>query len=306
MYSSIDSFINYLQAEKNASAHTLLNYQKDLFQGLAFFASLLSKEETSLKPGDVDYAAVRAYLAGLSSQGLARSTINRKLAAWRSFFRYLSREGGVPDNPWARTGHLRMSKHLPSFLFEDDCRHLVEAPRQLSILALRDRALLETLYGAGIRVSELVGLNLEDLDLSTQLIKLRGKGRKERIVPIGVPAREALRNYLRSGRPVLAEKGNPGRALFLNCFGNRLTTRGVQKIIAKYAGHCGLGRRVSPHMLRHSFATHLLDRGADIRAVQELLGHARLSTTQIYTHVTREKLRQVYLKSHPRARGTGD
>lgn len=301
MYSYIDNFINYLQVEKNASAHTLESYQNDLFQGLEFFAALLKKEETGLQPGDIDYAAARAYLAGLSSRGLARTTINRKLAAWRSFFRYLSREGAAPENPWARTNHLRLKKRLPAFLFEDDCRLLVEAPAGLSALAFRDRALLETLYAAGVRVGELVRLDLGDLDLPGRLVRLLGKGKKERIVPIGVPARDALQNYLHRGRPVLAQKGNPGRALFLNCFGNRLSTRGVQKIIEKYIHLCGLGRRISPHMFRHSFATHLLDRGADLRAVQELLGHARLSTTQIYTHVTRERLKKVYQKSHPRA-----
>ncbi|MCL6448840.1 MAG: tyrosine recombinase XerC [Armatimonadetes bacterium] len=301
MYSYIDNFINYLQVEKNASGHTLESYQRDLFQGLDFFAKLLKKKETDLLPGDLDYAAARAYLAALSSRGLARTTINRKLAAWRSFFRFLSREGAAPENPWARTSHLRLKKRLPAFLFEDDCRLLVEAPAEPNPLALRNRALLETLYAAGMRVGELVRLDLSDLDLQGRLIRLLGKGKKERLAPIGIPARDALQNYLDKGRPVLAEKGNPGQALFLNCFGNRLSIRGVQKIIEKYTHLCGLGRRVSPHMFRHSFATHLLDRGADIRAVQEFLGHARLSTTQIYTHVTRERLKQVYRKSHPRA-----
>ena len=301
MYAQIDSFINYLQVEKNASAHTLESYQNDLFQGLDYFRHLLKRQDLSIKPDDIDYAVARAYLASLRNQGFARTTINRKLAAWRSFYRFLSREGVVSGNPWARLKHLRIKKRLPSYLFEDDCALLVEAPRELNALALRDRALLETLYAAGARVSELVALDLNDLDLSTQLIRLLGKGKKERIIPIGVYAREALQNYLSKGRLVLAKKGNPGQALFLNCFGSRLSARGVQKIIEKYRQRCGLGRCVYPHMLRHSYATHLLDGGADIRAVQELLGHARLSTTQIYTHVTREKLKQVYLKNHPRA-----
>ncbi len=301
MYSHIDSFVNYLQVEKNASAHTFKNYQNDLWQGLEFFARLLNKEETNLQPFDIDHAAARAYLAGLRSQGLARATINRKLAAWRSFFRFLSREGVVPDNPWTRVSHLRLQKRLPSFLFEDDCRLLVEAPRELSALAWRDRALLETFYAAGVRVSELVGLNLDDVDLAARFLRVLGKGKKERMVPFGVPAKDALQNYLSKGRPVLAGRGNPGPALFLNCFGSRLSARGVYKIVAKYIQRSGLERRVSPHTLRHSFATHLLDRGADIRSVQELLGHARLSTTQVYTHVTTERLKQVYRKSHPRA-----
>ena len=301
MYSYIDNFINYLQVEKNASAHTLESYQNDLFQGLEFFAELLEKSETGLQPGDIDYPAVRAYLAALNKKGLARPTINRKLAAWRSFYRFLSREGTAPANPWARTSHLRAKKRLPSFLFEDDCRQLVEAPAGENALDLRNRALLETIYAAGVRVGELARLDLDDLDLPGRQLRVLGKGKKERLAPIGIPARDALQLYLDRGRPVLAAKGNPGRALFLNCFGNRLSVRGVQKIIAGYACLSGLGRRVSPHMFRHSFATHLLDRGADIRAVQELLGHARLSTTQIYTHVTRERLKQVYRKSHPRA-----
>lgn len=300
MYSYIDSFINYLQAERNASGHTLKNYQNDLLQGLGFFARLGGKEEERIGPDDVDFAAVRAYLADLSKKGYARATINRKIASWRSFFRYLSREGLVFANPWRRVSHLRLRRRLPAFLYEEDCRLLVESPRKDGVLALRDRALLETLYAAGLRVGELVGLDLEDLDLPAQMVRVSGKGKKERIVPIGLPAKEALEIYLRKGRPVLAARGNPGKAVFLNCFGGRLSSRGVRKIVAGYAGSCGLSR-LNPHMLRHSFATHLLDGGADLRVVQELLGHARLSTTQIYTHVTREKLKQVYKRTHPRA-----
>ncbi|MGQ9824259.1 MAG: tyrosine recombinase XerC [Desulfotomaculales bacterium] len=300
MYFYIDSFINYLQAEKNASRHTVKSYLDDLHQGLDFFARLSGKEKENLGPDDINYAAVRSYLAALSKKGFARSTVNRKLASWRAFYRFLSRENLTSANPWRRVKYLRLRKRLPAFLFEEDCHLLVESPRGTGALALRDRALLELFYAAGLRVGELVSLNVEDLDLPAKTLRLVGKGKKERIVPFGAPAKEALVNYLGRGRPLLEAKGKPEKALFLNCFGGRLSCRGVQKIVARHARSCGLGHR-NPHMLRHSFATHLLDGGADLRVVQELLGHSRLSTTQIYTHVTREKLKQVYQKTHPRA-----
>jgi len=301
MYPYIDSFINYLLVEKNASMHTLKNYQNDLFDGLDFFTSLYHRQDTEIKPEEIDYAAVRAYLAWLRKKGRAKVTINRRLAAWRSFFRYLCRENVLTGNPWARANHLRLGKRLPSFLFEDECRLLIEDSKGSDPLAIRDRALLETLYATGVRVSELVGLDMPDLDLPARFIRLMGKGKKERLAPLGVPAVEALDRYLREARPDLARRGKPSQALFLNFFGGRLSVRGVQKIIAKRIRLTGFGRHVSPHMLRHSFATHLLDRGADIRAVQELLGHVTLSSTQIYTHMTRERLKKVYLKNHPRA-----
>lgn len=302
MYTYIDGFINYLQVEKNVSRHTLESYQRDLFQGVDIFAYLAGKKDTHLKPEDINYPLVRAYLSKLHRDGLARTSINRKLACWRSFFRFLSREGLINGNPLARVNSLRLEKRLPSFLFEEDCQMLVEIPSKKDPLELRDRALLETLYASGMRVSELVKLNMRELDLQARYIRLLGKRGKERIVPVGFPAAESLQRYLDAGRPLLEERGKPaGEAVFLNRYGSRLSARGVRKIINKYVRLSCLGRHVNPHMMRHSFATHLLDRGADIRVVQELLGHARLSTTQVYTHVTREKLKQVYQQTHPRA-----
>lgn len=300
MYPYIDSFLYYLQLEKNASHHTLENYQRDLFQGLDFFARILEKPDHRILPADINRSLLRAYLADLQARGVSRATIARKLAAWRSFFRYLTREEVVPANPLSHFSSPKMERKLPRFLFADECRALVEAPPDNTPLGRRDRALLETLYAGGIRVSELVFLNLSDLDLFGAYLRVAGKGSRERMVPIGSCAVEALKNYLFTGRPALAT-GDSGDAVFLNYQGRRLSVRGVRKIIDKYVNQLCLERQVSPHMLRHSFATHLLDNGADLRAVQELLGHVRLSTTQIYTHVTRERLKEVYSRAHPRA-----
>ncbi|OAT83583.1 tyrosine recombinase XerC [Desulfotomaculum copahuensis] len=300
MYSYIDSFIYYLQLEKNASPHTLDNYQRDLFQGLDFFARVRHKEDSRLEPAEIDHLLMRSYLGELQSQGLSRRSIARKLAAWRSFFRYLSREGVVPASPLTRLSSPRLEKKLPRFLFPDQCRALVEAPDTGTPLGSRDRALLETLYAGGMRVGELVSLDLDDLELTRGHLRVAGKGARERLAPLGSFAIAALRDYLLGGRPALAVPGSE-RAVFLNYRGGRLSVRGVRKIINKYVKQLSLEGRVSPHTLRHSFATHLLDNGADLRAVQELLGHVRLSTTQIYTHVTRERLKEVYRRAHPRA-----
>lgn len=300
VYSYIDGFLHYLMVEKNASPHTLRGYQQDLFQGLDFFARKLDKPDYRITPGDIDRSLLRAFLAELQSQGFSRSTVARKLAAWRSFLRYLAREGALDNNPASLVSAPKGERRLPKFLYADQCRALVEAPPLNNPLGCRDRALLETLYATGIRVSELVALNLEDVNLDSALVKVTGKGAKERVVFLGSFAVRALREYLATGRPVLATKSS-GEALFLNCWGGRLSARGVRKIMDKYVNQLSLNLKVSPHVLRHSFATHLLDRGADLRAVQELLGHVRLSTTQVYTHVTREKLKEVYRRAHPRA-----
>ncbi|HAU32128.1 MAG: Tyrosine recombinase XerC [Desulfotomaculum sp. 46_296] len=301
MYSYVDSFLNYLQLEKNVSVHTLEGYQRDIFQGIDFFSHFLEKKDFELQPGDINYQLIRSYLSKLHREKLARSSINRKLAGWRSFFKFLSREGIIRDNPLSRISYLRLEKRLPSFLFEDECRMLVKAPSKNNPLDLRDRALLETLYASGMRVSELVSLDLNNLDLTSRYLKLMGKGSKERIVPIGFPAVDSIRIYLEDGRPRLANKFGFEQAVFLNRMGKRLTTRGVRKIINKQVCKSCLNRHVNPHLIRHTYATHMLDRGADIRAVQELLGHKRLSTTQVYTHVTQEKLKKVYQQFHPRA-----
>jgi integrase/recombinase XerC len=301
VYTYVDNFLDYLQLEKNVSLHTLKGYQRDIFQGIDFFSHFLGKKDFELQTGDINYRHIRAYLSKLHREKLARSSINRKLAAWRSFFKFLSREGVIKDNPFSRISYLRLEKRLPSFLFEDECRSLIEAPSKNNPLDIRDRALLETLYASGMRVSELVNLNLSDLDLASRYLKLTGKGGKERIVPIGFPAAGSIKNYLDSVRPGLAGKLASEQAVFLNKRGKRLTTRGVRKILNKQVYKSCLNRHVNPHLIRHTYATHMLDKGADIRAVQELLGHKRLSTTQVYTHVTQEKLKKVYRQFHPRA-----
>ena len=304
MFSYIDNFIIYLQTEKNASARTIDNYQRDLFDGLAFFAASLEKSETEVQPGELDYRSFRRYLAAAKKKGLAKSTIARRLAAWRSFYKYLQREAVVADNPAAKLANPRLNKHLPVFLDESEATLLVEAPDLGTPAGLRDRAMLETLYAAGLRISELVALNLQDLDLSAGLVRVMGKRARERLAPLGAPACAALQDYLRYARLVLLAKAPMSfeNAVFLNRFGQRITDRGVRKLLDKYVEQVCLERKISPHALRHSFATHLLNAGADLRSVQEMLGHVSLSSTQIYTHVTNVRLQKVYRETHPRAK----
>jgi len=291
-----NKYISYLEVERNASAYTVRNYTTDL---LDFFNFLKAKGTGSLK--EVDKHIVRDYLSWLVEQGFAKASIARKLSAIRSFYRYLLREGMVPTSPVATTSSPKLDRRLPSFLAIEEIERLLEAPDLSSPVGQRDRALLELLYAAGLRVSELVSLNLGQVNLDTREIRVWGKGSKERMVLMGEPAAKALTIYLNQGRPeLLGKKG--GSALFLNRYGERLTERRVQRILEKYANIAGIGRRVHPHMLRHTFATHLLDGGADLRVVQELLGHASLSSTQIYTHVSKSQARKVYLSAHPMAR----
>ncbi len=324
MYSYIDNFLFYLKIEKNASPLTIENYRKDLFQGLDYFSFHLKKEDYAVSPLDIDYKIFRNYLAFLQQKGLARSTIARRLAAWRTFYRYLRRENIVEENPIGTVPSPKLEKRLPKFLYEDEAAVLIETPALNHPLGMRDRALLETLYAGGLRINELVTLDLGDLDLGSGYIRVMGKRARERLVPLGSKAVEALRKYLDEARPELlagapvknsrikpGAKAGPGKtpsctrissAVFLNRSGERLSGRGIRKIINKYAAKAGLNQKISPHTMRHSFATHLLNAGADLRSVQELLGHMRLSSTQVYTHVTGEKLKQVYRKSHPRAK----
>ncbi|MCL6638952.1 MAG: tyrosine recombinase XerC [Firmicutes bacterium] len=306
MYSYIDNFLIYLKVEKGASPLTLEAYRKDLFAGLDFFAGALKKEDHAVHPGDVGYKLFRAYLAELHTKNLSRSTMARRLAAWRSFYRYLVREGIAGASPLAAVSSPKQKKPLPRFLYEDEAKLLVEAPEEGHHLGVRDRAILEVLYGGGIRVSELTGLNFNDLDLSAGYLRVTGKRSRERLVPIGSRALAALKKYLKEARPrLLAATPGAGAfpaALFLNHRGSRLSARGVRKIIDKHVERVSLERKISPHVLRHTFATHLLNNGADLRSVQELLGHLRISSTQIYTHVTGERLKKVYRESHPRAR----
>ena len=308
MQEVFNKYINYLEAERNASAYTVRNYTTDL---LHFFQFLRDKKISSLK--EVDKHVLRDYLARLMEQGFVKASIARKLSAIRSFYRYLLREKIVSTSP-VSTSSPKLDKRLPAFLTVGEMERLLEAPDLASPVGQRDRALLELLYASGIRVSEIASLKMENVDLASREIRVRGKGSKERVVLIGEPAARALSAYLNEGRlKLVGEKKT--NALFLTDYkltsyktrhgirrGEHLTARGVQKILERYASITGIDKRVHPHTLRHTFATHLLDGGADLRVVQELLGHANLSSTQIYTHVTKSQARKVYLSAHPMAR----
>jgi integrase/recombinase XerC len=306
MKALIGKFLEHLRVETNASVHTLRSYATDLEQFRSF---LLSKDfSIDEKSGDVsvekvDHLAIRAYLSHLY-RSHKKSSLARKLAAQRSFFRYLVEEGFLAQNPAEIVATPKQEKPLPTFLPVDEVFSLLETPDRSTTWGARDRAILETLYSCGIRVSELTGLSEGDVDFSLGILKVYGKGRKERIVPIGEKALVAIREYLPQRDRILGSLGHKGRGspLFINPRGGRLTSRSVARILHKYILKCGLLRKVSPHALRHSFATHLLDAGADLRAIQELLGHVSLSTTQRYTHVSVDKLMEVYDRAHPRAK----
>lgn len=296
MQQVFDRYVNYLQVERNASPYTVRNYTTDL---LDFFQFIRDKKISSLN--EVDRLVLRDYLSWLLQQSVAKASIARRLSAIRSFYRYLLREEITSTSPVANTSSPKLDRRLPSFLTIDEMKRLLEAPDSTTPQGQRDRALIELLYASGLRVSELVKLNREQVNLDTRDIRVWGKGSKERIVLIGLPAARALTTYLEQGRPRLLD-GKTTDALFVNRYGGRLTERMVQKILEKYANIIGIGKRVHPHMLRHTFATHLLDGGADLRVVQELLGHADLSSTQIYTHVSKSQAKKVYLSAHPMAK----
>jgi len=299
MQEIFNRYINYLEAEKRVSPYTVRNYATDL---LDFFQFLGTKGISSLN--EVDRHVVRDYLAHLMGLGRVKASIARKLSAIRSFYRYLLREEMVSTSPVANTSSPKLDKRLPSFLTTEEIERLLKAPDLSKPVGQRDRALLELLYASGLRVSELASLNLEQVDLGTREIRVRGKGAKERIVLMGRPAAEALSAYLSQTKELREKKKN--RALFLNRYGERITERMVQKILEDYTRLAGIGKKVHPHMLRHTFATHLLDGGADLRVVQELLGHANLSSTQIYTHVTKSQAKKIYLSAHPMAKEKDD
>ena len=291
-----DNYIHHLQAELNASPYTVRNYTTDL---LGFFEFLRTKGFDSLE--GIDKHALRDYLSHLMAQGFAKASIARKLSAIRSFYRYLLREKIVSTNPLETTSSPKLDKRLPSFLTQEEVKQLLEAPDLSKPQGQRDRAILELLYASGLRVSELVKLDLGDINLESREIRVFGKGSKERVVLMGVPAANALQTYLTQGRPELLKDKKDTGALFITDYGKRPIERRIQKILGEYASLAGIDKRVHPHMLRHTFATHLLDGGADLRVVQELLGHANLSSTQIYTHVTRSQAKKVYLSAHPMA-----
>ena len=296
MQEIFNKYTNYLVAERNVSPYTVRNYTTDLID---FFNFLRAKKVYSLK--EVDRHILRNYLSYLVEQRFVKASIARKLSAIRSFYRYLMREKMVSANPVADTSP-KLDKRLPSFLTLEEVKKLLNTPDRSTPQGQRNHALLELLYASGLRVSELVSLNPGQIDLDTGEIRVWGKGSKERVTLMGKPAINALNTYINEGRPhLLSEKGS--NALFLNRYGGKLTERSVQKMFEKYAKISGIGKRIHPHMLRHTFATHMLDGGADLRVVQELLGHADLSSTQIYTHVTKSRARKVYLSAHPMARG---
>lgn len=287
-------------AEKNASIHTIDNYRREIEECLTFL------EEQGVRTWDnVDRLVLRRYLAWLNAQGYAKASVVRRLSELRSFGRFLMREGIVPINPFRAVSSPKMSRHLPVPLSVQETVALLSAPDATTPQGLRDRAILEVLYSSGLRVSELAGLNINDIDWGRSELRVLGKGAKERIVFLGQPALAALRAYLEGGRPYLLQD-KTSTALFLNRLGSRLTTRSIMNLLKKYSRMIGLEKRVTPHTLRHTFATHLLDGGADLRSVQELLGHALLTTTQIYTHVSQSRAREVYLRSHPLAKASPD
>lgn len=282
--------------QKNYSAHTRQSYAVDLAQFLQFIRGKGVREWR-----DIDFGHIRGYLADMKTKGYSRATVVRKIASLRSLFKFLTRTEVLSKNPLLGLRNPKKEKKLPHFLYRREIEELLALPSS-SPTGLRDRAIMEILYGAGIRVSELTGLDLADLDLSRGYLLVYGKGAKERLAPLGEKGCRALRNYLARGRPHLLSPQQPREtAVFLNSRGGRLTERSVRRILDGYVKRAAVGKRVSPHTLRHTYATHLLEAGADLRVVQELLGHASISTTQIYTHLSREKIRKVYKSTHPRA-----
>ncbi|MFH1691413.1 MAG: tyrosine recombinase XerC [Candidatus Omnitrophota bacterium] len=282
----IEKFLRYLDIEKNASPHTILNYKLDLEN----FRDFLKDIEVE----KVDYLFVRKYLAHLKENKISARSVSRKLSALKSFFKFLVKEKYVNTNPADAIAYPKQEKLLPKFLTEADVVHLIESPDVATLKGLRDRAILETLYSTGMRISELVSLKTSQIDFIGATVVVMGKGKKERMLPIGERALRVIRDYL-------GKRSTDCQKVFLNKNNKPLGVRGIRKMLDKYILIASLKEHISPHTLRHTFATHLLNRGADLRSVQELLGHANLSTTQIYTHLTTDKLKSVYNHAHPRA-----
>ncbi|UUO09299.1 tyrosine recombinase XerC [Blastopirellula sp. J2-11] len=298
MRAAADRFLRYLRVERNASDLTIKSYGEDLEALVDYLEELYASPATT---GEVSTLDLRGYVAAVSDAGYTETTVSRRLASMRSFFRFAQREELIDRSPAKPLRNPRRKRKLPHFLTGEEISKLLSAPPANTAAGLRDRAIFETTYSAGLRVSELIGMNDSDIDAEQGLIRIRGKGKRERLGPLGSYAVKALHDWLRkrtlSDRTAAAKE----KPVFTNKFGNRLTTRSVGRMLEKYIAIAGLDTRTSPHTLRHSFATHLLDAGADIRSVQELLGHKSLVTTQIYTHVSTTRLKEAYEKAHPRA-----
>lgn len=299
MDKTIPRFLRFLKVERDASELTIKSYREDL---IALQEYLNDSFQRAPRIGEVTTIDLRGYISAASEAGYAKSTVARRLASMRSFFKFAQREKLVENNPAKPLRNPRLSRHLPHFLSSAELKKLLNAPSKSEPLGLRDRAILEAMYSAGLRVSEAVGINDGDLDFGQGLVRIRGKGRKERLAPLGSFAVRAIKRWQQVRE--VSEREPKGREtpLFVNRFGTRLTTRSVARMLEKYLKTTGLDIRTTPHSLRHSFATHLLDHGADIRSVQELLGHKSLTTTQIYTHVSTANLKAAYEKAHPLAR----
>jgi integrase/recombinase XerC len=318
----LKAFLEHLRLNENASAHTVRAYESDLSQYLVFLASHLGRRVSELGPADLDHLNARAFLSDQHKRGNSKASAARKLSAIRAFGRYLRREGVLEGDPAALVGTPKREQRIPNHLAVDEMTKLLETPDTSSALGRRDKAILELFYASGLRLSELVGLDLDDVNLSGRVVRVLGKGRKERIVPFNLTTADAIRAWLRDRESFSRSDAGPrsdmrsrsdaarvprsGRRgarepLFLNYQGGRLSTRSVDKLVRRYVRECSTRFGISPHALRHSFATHLLEAGADLRAIQELLGHARLSTTQRYTHVNAAQLIDTYRKAHPKA-----
>ncbi len=315
MREHLKDFLAYLKLNRHVSPHTVRAYDSDITQYLAWVAGDQQRKMSELTPADLDLTSVRAHLADLNKAGKARSSVARKLSALRTFVKYLRREELIEHDPTATAVAPRRDQTIPTHLSEPEMARLIETPSTADPLGRRDRAILELFYASGLRLSELVGINLEDLNLPGRMVRVMGKGGKQRLLPFNQSALAALRAWMadraimlagRSRRTVavrrpVARRPKVEDPLFLNARGTRLTGRSVDRMLRRYVALCSTRLGISPHALRHSFATHLLQRGADLRAIQELLGHSRLSTTQRYTHVNAAQLIEVYRKSHPRA-----
>ncbi|MFP7494093.1 tyrosine recombinase XerC [Terribacillus saccharophilus] len=292
----VQDFKSYLQVEKHASPHTVYYYLNDV----NFFLGFLEAESVPFQQADP--AVVRIFLTQLYDKKLSRRTVSRKISSLRSFYKFLEREGVVSANPFLRLVQPKAPAYVPSFLYEQELEKLFDASDLESPLGQRDQAILECLYGTGMRVSECAGISIDDIDLSIGTVLVRGKGRKERYVPFGSFMEKAIQTYLQDGRNRLLEKSKESTGkLFLNSRGKPITERGIRLILNKLVEQSAVHMHLHPHKLRHTFATHMLNEGADLRAVQELLGHEHLSSTQIYTHVTKDRLRTIYMNTHPRA-----